>query len=162
MKRFTRWCAATAIAGATVLTATASQCEILALVIYESKTADALKAYSKPVRGQKRFEAIGVIDVDPKSPQFGKIVKEIEIPPDWLAHHIFDNRDSSKAYITSLGKKELRVVDMTKESLPVKTVDVSECQVGEDVIFSDDNKRWYLTCMGSQNVIEGDAVKDVA
>jgi DNA-binding beta-propeller fold protein YncE len=161
MKRFARWSAATAIAGATILTATASQCEILALVIYESKTADALKTFSKPVRGKSRIEAIGVMDVDPQSPQFGKLVREIELPPDWLAHHIFYNRDSSKAYITSLGKTELRVIDMTKESLPVKTIAVPECQVGEDVVFSDDNTRWYLTCMGSQNVVEGDALKDV-
>src|SRR5262245_49631327 len=129
MKQFAQWCAAVAIAGATSLVATAAQCEILAMVIYESKTPEALKAYGKPVRGQKRIEAIAIIDVDPQSPQFGKLVREIEIPPDWVAHHIFYNRDSTKAYITSLGKKEMRVMDMTQESLPVKTVAVPQCEV---------------------------------
>ena len=160
MRRFSRWGAATLIAAAGVLTATASRGEILALVLYESKPADALKAFSKPVRGKNRFEALGVIDVDPKSPQFGKIVKEIELPPDWVAHHIFYNRDSTKLYMTSLGKTEMRVIDMTQESLPMKTVAVPECQVGEDVIFSEDNKRWYVTCMGSNRIVEGDTATD--
>ena len=160
MRRFSRWGAATLIAMAGVLTATASRGEILALVLYESKPADALKAFSKPVRGKNRFEALGVIDVDPKSPQFGKIVREIELPPDLVAHHIFYNRDSTKLYMTSLGKAEMRVIDMTQESLPMKTVAVPECQVGEDVIFSEDNKRWYVTCMGSNRIVEGDTATD--
>ena len=30
-------------------------------------------------------------------------------------------------------------------------------EVGEDVVFSEDNATWYLTCMGSNAVIVGDA-----
>jgi DNA-binding beta-propeller fold protein YncE len=78
-----------------------------------------------------------------------------------VAHHIFYNRDSSKAYITALGKPELRVIDMKDPDLKAKVVAVPDCQVGEDVVFSDDNKKWYLTCMGSAAVIVGDAVADV-
>jgi len=145
---------------ATFVSVTPARSEVLALLIYESKSPEALKAYSSPVRGKERFEAIGVMDVDPKSPQFGKIIRELPLPPDWVAHHIFYNRDQTKVYATSLGKGELRVIDTTKEDLPIKTIAVPECQVGEDVVFSEDNKRWFLTCMGSQNVVEGDAVKD--
>jgi DNA-binding beta-propeller fold protein YncE len=39
-------------------------------------------------------------------------------------------------------------------------VGVPECQVGEDIVFSDDNKTWYLTCMGSSKVIIGNAETD--
>ncbi len=42
----------------------------------------------------------------------------------------------------------------------MKTVDVPGCQEGEDLVFADDNKTWYLTCMGAQRVIVGDAVAD--
>jgi DNA-binding beta-propeller fold protein YncE len=35
-----------------------------------------------------------------------------------------------------------------------------DCKVGEDVVFSKDNKTWYMTCMGSSNVIVGDAQTD--
>ena len=38
---------------------------------------------------------------------------EIPLPSDLVAHHIFFNRDKSKAYITALGKSILHVVDLT-------------------------------------------------
>jgi DNA-binding beta-propeller fold protein YncE len=37
---------------------------------------------------------------------------------------------------------------------------VPDCAVGEDVVVSEDNTRWYLTCMGSSAVIVGDAIAD--
>jgi len=140
--------------------AASSNAEILAMLNYESKSADALKAFKSPVPGSTRTEGIAVIDVDPASPNFGKTVENIPLPPDLVAHHIFYNRDSSKAYVTALGKPELRVIDMSKRPFEAKVVSVPDCQVGEDVVFSDDNKRWYLTCMGSSKLIIGDAVTD--
>jgi DNA-binding beta-propeller fold protein YncE len=135
--------------------------EILAILNYESKPEDALRAMKIPVSPQGRREGIAVIDVDPASKGFGKIVQDLPIPPDVVAHHIFYNKDQTKGYVSALGKgDQLRVIDMTKQPLTMKTVAVPECKVGEDVVFSDDNKRWYLTCMGSQNVIVGDAVED--
>jgi len=134
--------------------------EILALLNYESKPADALKAYKTPVPGQTRQEGIAVVDVNPASAAYGKIVETIPLPADLVAHHIFYNRDSSKAYVTALGKGELRVIDMAKRPFNVQTISVPDCQVGEDVVFSQDNKTWYLTCMGSAKLIVGDAVSD--
>jgi hypothetical protein len=134
--------------------------EILAMLNYESKTPDALKAFKTPVPGQTRTEAIAVIDVDPASPTYGKIAETIPLPPDLVAHHIFYNRDASKAYVTALGKGELRVIDMSKRPFAMKTVAVPDCQVGEDIVFSEDNKTWYLTCMGSAKLIIGDAAND--
>jgi len=134
--------------------------EILAMLNYESKSADALKAFKSPVPGATRTEGIAVIDVNPASTNYGKIVETISLPPDLVAHHIFYNKDASKAYVTSLGKPELRIIDMSKRPFSAKTVSVPDCQVGEDVVFSDDNKRWFLTCMGSSKLIIGDAVND--
>lgn len=162
MKKIAKLSVATAIAAGMALTGPVAQAEILALMNYESKPADALKNYSKPVRGETRIEAIGVMDVDPQSANFGKIVSEIALPPDLVAHHIFYNRDSSKAYVTALGKAEMQVIDMTDESMPISTIAVADCEVGEDVVFSEDNSRWFLTCMGSNRVIIGDAIKDIA
>jgi DNA-binding beta-propeller fold protein YncE len=134
--------------------------EILAMLNYESKPEESLKAMRLPVPPQGRREGVAIIDVDPKSKDFGKVVTDLSIPPDVVAHHIFYNKDASKAYITALGKGELRVIDMKRKPYAIKTIAVPECKVGEDVVFSDDNKRWYLTCMGSQSVIVGDAVAD--
>ncbi|MEK7994759.1 MAG: hypothetical protein AAB403_13225, partial [Planctomycetota bacterium] len=128
--------------------------EILAMVNYETKSPESLKALKSPVAAPARKEGIAIIDVDPKSKTFGKIVQDIALPSDLVAHHIFYNRDQSKAYITALGKEELRVIDMKKTPYKIgKVVAVPGCSVGEDVVFSDDRKNWYLSCMGTQAMV---------
>ncbi|HEU4353105.1 MAG TPA: hypothetical protein VFR66_14650 [Burkholderiales bacterium] len=134
--------------------------QIHAMVNYETKSAESLKVLKTPIAAPARKEGIAVIDVDPKSKAFGEIVQDLELPSDLVAHHIFYNRDQTKAYITALGKPELRVIDMQKQPLAIKTIAVPDCQVGEDVVFSQDNRRWFLTCMGSQAMIEGDVQAD--
>ncbi len=123
--------------------------EILAMVNYESKP-----------NHTPRREGIAIIDVDPKSPSFAKILNDIPLPTDLVAHHIFYNKDLSKAYITSLGNGSLHTMDMKHVPFHIKKVELPDCKVGEDVVFSKDNKTWYLTCMGSSNVIMGDAQND--
>ena len=152
--------AVAALIGASLSWPCIANAEIFAMLNYESKTAEALKAYKSPVPGQTRQEGIAIIDVNPTSANYGKTVETITLPPDLVAHHIFYNRDSSKAYVTALGKSELRVIDMSKRPFAAKVISVPECQVGEDVVFSQDNKTWYLTCMGSAKLIIGDAVAD--
>lgn len=123
--------------------------EILALINYESKP-------DQPVRR----EGIAIMDIDPESADYGKILMEIPLPSDLVAHHIFFNRDRTKAYITALGKSLLHVIDLTKFPYRLHSIDVPDCQVSEDLAVSEDNKTWYLTCMGSSNVIMGDALMD--
>jgi len=123
--------------------------EILAMLNYESKP-------SNPFRK----EGIAILDVDPQSPTFGKILADIPLPSDLVAHHIFYNRDKTKAYVTALGKSVLHVMDLTRFPFRMKTVEVPGCSVLEDLILTPDNKAWFLTCMGSHNVVVGDAVTD--
>ncbi len=126
-----------------------AQAQILAMANYESKP------------GQTpRREGIAIIDVDPASKSFGKILNDIPLPDDLVAHHIFYNKDLSKAYITSLGNGALHVMDMTHVPYRPQKIDIPDCKVAEDVVFSKDNKIWYMTCMGSNNVIVGDAQTD--
>ena len=127
----------------------AARAEILAMLNYESKP-------SNPFRK----EGIAILDVDPQSATFGKILADIPLPGDLVAHHIFYNRDKTKAYVTALGKSVLHVMDLARFPFRMKAVEVPDCKVLEDVIFTPDNKTWFLTCMGSHNVIVGDAVAD--
>ena len=60
--------------------------------------------YESKADNPVRREGIAIIDVDPESPSFGKWLMDIPLPPDLIAHHIYFNRDGSKAYVTSLGK----------------------------------------------------------
>jgi len=123
--------------------------EILAMLNYESKPQQTI-----------RREGIAIIDVDPASENFGNIILDIPLPPDLVNHHIFYNKNASKAYITALGKSDLHVMDMTRYPYRIKKIGVPECQVGEDIVFSEDNKTWFLTCMGSSKVIVGNGVTD--
>ncbi len=134
--------------------------EILAMMNYESKPDDSLKELKMPFGAQARREGLAIMDVDPKSDAFGEILMDIPLPSDLVAHHIFYNRDATKAYVIALGKSELRAVDMTQNPYRVKVIDVPTCEVGEDVVFSADNTTWYATCMGSSVVIMGDAIND--
>jgi WD40 repeat protein len=119
--------------------------EILAMLNYESKPQQSI-----------RREGIAIVDVDPASEKFGQVLMDIPLPPDLVNHHIFYNKDASKAFITALGRSDLHVMDMTKFPYRMTRIAVPECQVGEDVVFSEDNKTWFLTCMGSSKVIVGD------
>ena len=136
-----------------------ARAEILAMMNYESKTEDSLKALklSGPV---ERREGIAVIDVDPQSERFGEILMDIPLPADLVAHHIFYDRTMTKAYITALGKGELRVLDMRTNPYRMKTIPVPDCEMGEDVIFNESNTLWYLTCMESENVYVGKVASD--
>lgn len=155
-----RPCAALIALGAMVLVPSLARSEILAMMNYETKSKDSLKSLKAPVPPADRREGIAIIDVDPASPAFGKIVTDIPLPADLVAHHIFYNKDLKKAYVTALGKSELHVIDMRKQPYTPVRVETPGCSVLEDVVFSEDNKIFYMSCMGTQNVWVGDAVAD--
>jgi len=132
-----------------VLLASVAHAEILAMLNYESKPEQTI-----------RKEGLAIIDIDPKSSGFGKILMDIPLPPDLVAHHIYLNRDKSKAYVTALGKTVLHVLDLKRFPYRMRAVEISDCSVQEDMVFSEDNRTWFLTCMGSSTVIMGDARSD--
>lgn len=133
--------------------------EILAMMNYESKTPDSLKAL-KLSGPQERREGIAIIDVDPESPNFGRILMDIPMPADQVVHHIFYDRTMTKAYVTSLGQPALQVMDMTRFPYRLRTIETPGCVLGEDVILDERNERWYLTCMQSGQVFQGDVATD--
>ena len=148
-----------ALAVLSVFAPLTASAHILAMVNYESKTEEGLRAHGIKDHGARK-EGIAVIDVDPQSKSFGKILVDISLPPNLVSHHIFYNRDMSKLYMTALGQGWIYVMDMKALDYRLKKVDVPGCVVGEDIIFSGDNKTWYLTCMGSGNIIVGDVATD--
>ena len=90
------------MAGAFVLgAALPAQAEILAMMNYESKPPETLESLDL-ANTQERREGIAVVDVDPNSDDFGRILLDIPMPPDQIVHHIFYDRTMTKAYITSL------------------------------------------------------------
>ncbi len=138
---------------------TPANAEILAMMNYESKTPDSLKAL-KLSGDTPRREGIAIVDVDPNSESFGKILADIPLATDLVAHHIFYDRTQTKGYLTTLAKSELRTFDLTQFPYRIKTHQLPDCKLGEDVIFSEDNSTWYVTCMMSARYIEGDVATD--
>ena len=147
MNRLTR--ALVVVAAASILFPSAAGAEILAIIGFTSKPDQAVQR-----------EGIVVIDVDPNSETYAKPLMDMPLPNGMVNHHIFYNSDATKAYMTALGPNVLHVMDMTRFPYRLKRIEVTGCAVGEDMAFSEDNKTWYLTCMGSANVIVGDAVAD--
>ncbi len=148
-----------ALAVASVLGIGAVEAHILAMMNYESKTPEARKAMGLDADAPRR-EGIAVVDVDPASAGFGKIVADMSLPSDMVAHHIFYDRSQRKAYMTALAKSVLYVFDPAEGPGAMREVALPDCKLAEDVIFSADNKSWFLTCMMSARYIEGDVATD--
>ncbi|WP_349369066.1 hypothetical protein [Salinarimonas sp.] len=139
-----------AAASGLALCAGAASAEQTALVLYETKGADQTN----------RQDGIAFVELDPASADYGQILAQIPLPPEFHSHHIFYNPERDKAYVTSLATPELRVFDVSAFPYRATSVAVPDCEVGEDVSFSQAQDKWYLTCMGSSVVIVGDAETD--
>ena len=144
-----------------VLIVSSASAEMLAILNYESKAPESLEALQLQGGKQDRKEGIAILELDSKSADYGNILIDIPVSPELILHHIFYNRDLSKAYITALNSTEMYVIDLEKFPYRLKPVAMPNCKVQENIIFSDDNKTWYVTCMGSESVIVGDAVQDL-
>ena len=136
--------------------------EMLAILNYETKAEDSLESLALQSRPDQRREGIAIIELDQSSADYGKILIDIPLSPDLVSHHIFYNKDLTKVCVTALAQEVMHVIDLTVFPYRLKPIPTPGCKVQEDLILSDDNATWYLTCMGSQNVIVGDAVVDVA
>ncbi len=156
MKNIINWTFAAVAACITISPATA---EILAIMNYESKPPDQLKSL-KLSGDTARREGVAIIDVDPESPNFGRILSDIPLDPATVSHHIFYDRTMTKAYITGLQQPALQVLGLTKNPYRLSTIETPPCKLAENVVFDEANKRWYLTCMGSAKVIVGDVASD--
>lgn len=149
MQRYKTLLLATA-ASSIALSAGSAAAEQTALVLYETRGADQ----------SQRQEGIAFVELDPSSTDYGQILAQIPLPPEFHSHHIFYNPARDRAYVTSLATPELRVFDVSEFPYRHTSVAVPGCEVGEDVSFSEAHDRWYLTCMGSSVVIVGDARTD--
>ena len=95
-------------------------------------------------------EGIAIIDVDPASPAFGKIVTDIPLPPDLVAHHIFYNKDH-QGY---RGARQVRATCHRHEEAALYAGRGRDpgCSVLEGVVFSEDNQAFYVGCMGAERL----------
>lgn len=106
-------------------------------------------------------DGIALMDLNPNSKTFGKILHKAEVGVGVIPHHLYYNRDGSKLYTTALGGERLYRVWMDHDRIEkITPINTGPCQVGEDMYFSEDGSKFYLTCMGSSMVAVFDARTD--
>ncbi|MGN7824554.1 YncE family protein [Chitinophaga sp. 22536] len=106
-------------------------------------------------------DGIAVMELDPESPDFGKILHRTELGKGVLPHHLYFNRDEKKLYTTALGGSYLYELKMewNHEGYPViyeaNPVNTGGNTVGEDIFFTRNGQYWVTFMGGKGGVRDG-------
>lgn len=102
-------------------------------------------------------DGVALIDLDPDSEHFGEIIQRDDISPGVVPHHLYFNRDESRLYTTALGGDRLYEIILVRDANGVPAIseivpiDAGDNIVGEDMYFTEDGSRFYMTFMGGQS-----------
>lgn len=111
--------------------------------------------------GERQDDGLAIIDINPDSKTFGEIIQDVPVGKEVRMHHPFYNSDKSKIYNTALSGERLYSVNLHEDTIfDITPIDTGSCRVGEDMHFSKDGSKYYLTCMGSDNVVVFDGNSD--
>ena len=109
----------------------------------------------------RQKDGLAIINLNPYSETFGDILQDAPVGEGVMMHHPFYNYDKSKIYNTALMGERLYHINLHDNKIfDVIPIDTGSCVVGEDMIFSKDGEKFYLTCMGSNNIMIFDAKTD--
>ncbi len=126
----------------------------------DSKQITALVDY-RSIDEARKMDGMAIIDLNPFSETFGDILQDVPVGEGVLLHHPFYNSDKSKIYNTALMGERLYNIKLHDDKIfDVSPIDTGSCVVGEDMFFSKDGQKFYLTCMGSSNIKVFDANTD--
>lgn len=99
-------------------------------------------------------DGVILMNLDPDSHDFGQILQNFEIGEGVVPHHLYYNHDESRLYNTALSGEFLyelifeRDADGVPAIVEAVPIDVANNIVGEDLYFTEDGSRFYLTFMG--------------
>lgn len=99
-------------------------------------------------------DGVVLMNLDPESADFGQIIQQVELGEGVVPHHLYYNSDQSRLYNTALRGPFLyelileRDVDGVPTITDVITLDTGNNIVGEDMYFSKDGSRFWMTFMG--------------
>jgi DNA-binding beta-propeller fold protein YncE len=101
-------------------------------------------------------DGVALIEMDPESPRFGRILKRRTFGEGVLPHHLYFNKDETRLYSTSLNEPYLFEIAYRKDHKGrphlgrVTPIDTGGNIVGEDMYFSEDGSRYYVTFLLGQ------------
>lgn len=104
------------------------------------------------LRGGK--DGVAIVDLDPESKHFGKVVERRPIGRNVLPHHLYFDRASERLYTSALNGPYLFEIGLWRDARGVPhlgrivPIDTGNNMVGEDMYFSEDGSRYYLTFLG--------------
>jgi len=101
-------------------------------------------------------DGVALIDLDPESKRFGKILQKRPIGRGVLPHHLYFNNDETRLFATSLSGSFLYEIRYKKDKhnrprigrfVPI---DTGGNLIGEDMYFTSDGSRYYVTFLGGR------------
>ncbi len=137
-----------------------ARAEMLAMVVYETKAEESIRVLRVEGADRSREDGLAIIDVDPASEAYGKVLAKFPLPEGLAPHHQFYNRDKTKIYVTGTLRPMLHVVDVTRAPYRLKRIDTPGCERLDTVTFSQDNRTWWVTCIATDKVLIGDGIVD--
>ncbi len=120
--------AALVILFVTATFALTARAEMLAMVVYETKAEESIRALRVEDADRPREDGLAIIDVDPASEAYGKVLAKFPLPEGLVPHHQYYNRDQTKIYVTGALMPMLHVVDVTRAPYRIKRVDIPGCK----------------------------------
>ena len=139
------------------------------ILVTSDFSANQTQTNEEPIKALINYRAIGelqedglaIMDINPNSKTFSEIIQDVPVGKEVRMHHPFYNYDKSKLYNTSLSGDKLYRISLHQDTVfEINSIDTGSCLVGEDMHFSEDGSKYYLTCMGSDNVMVFDGNND--
>lgn len=96
-------------------------------------------------------DGVALIDLDPESKRFGDILQKRSMGSGVLPHHLYFDRAGERLYTTALGGPYLFEISLTTDArgMPhlgaVQPIETGQNQIGEDMYFTEDGSRYYVT-----------------
>lgn len=99
-------------------------------------------------------DGVALVDADPASPRFGELIQRHPIGRDVLPHHLYWDPAGASLRLTALGGPFLYRLslgeseDGTPEILGNQPIAVGENVMAEDIWFTDNGDKYYVTFLG--------------
>jgi hypothetical protein len=99
-------------------------------------------------------DGVAIIDLDPESAHFGEILQRRAMGSGVTPHHLYFDRSGQRLYTSALGGPYLFEIGLSigADGVPrlgdIEPIDTGRNQIGEDMYFTEDGSRFYVTFLG--------------